>query len=82
MLVFSCIFLLRILIFKGLTARHLYKSFGVKELMYCVYMQQCIFEIHVFPNFNSKYDEYRTVRSCNNILYISAGNIEESNFRI
>jgi hypothetical protein len=30
---FSRIFLLRILIFKGLTARRLYKSFGVKELI-------------------------------------------------
>jgi hypothetical protein len=29
---FSRIFLLGILIFKGLTARHLYKSFGVKGL--------------------------------------------------
>jgi hypothetical protein len=29
---FSCIFLLWILIFKGLTARRLYKSFGVKGL--------------------------------------------------
>jgi hypothetical protein len=29
---FSCIFLLRILIIKGLTARRLYKSFGVKGL--------------------------------------------------
>jgi hypothetical protein len=29
---FSCIFLLGILIFKGLTARHLYKLFGVKGL--------------------------------------------------
>jgi hypothetical protein len=29
---FSRIFLLRILIFKGLTARRLYKSFGVKGL--------------------------------------------------
>jgi hypothetical protein len=29
---FSHIFLLRILIFKGLTARRLYKSFGVKGL--------------------------------------------------
>jgi hypothetical protein len=29
---FSRIFLLRILIFKGLTARRLYKSFGVKRL--------------------------------------------------
>jgi hypothetical protein len=27
---------LRILIFKGLTARHLYKSFGVKGLIQCV----------------------------------------------
>jgi hypothetical protein len=31
---FSRIFLLGILIFKGLTARHLYKSFGVKGLIY------------------------------------------------
>jgi hypothetical protein len=30
---FSPIFLLGILIFKGLTARRLYKSFGVKGLM-------------------------------------------------
>jgi hypothetical protein len=30
---FSRIFLLGILIFKGLTARRLYKSFGVKGLM-------------------------------------------------
>jgi hypothetical protein len=30
---FSCIFLLGILIFKGLTARRLYKSFGVKGLI-------------------------------------------------
>jgi hypothetical protein len=30
---FSCIFLLGILIFKGLTARRLYKSFGVKSLI-------------------------------------------------
>jgi hypothetical protein len=30
---FSSIFLLGILIFKGLTARRLYKSFGVKGLM-------------------------------------------------
>jgi hypothetical protein len=30
---FSCIFLLGILIFKGLTARSLYKSFGVKGLI-------------------------------------------------
>jgi hypothetical protein len=30
---FSCIFLLESLIFKGLTARRLYKSFGVKGLM-------------------------------------------------
>jgi hypothetical protein len=29
---FSRIFLLRILIFKGLTARRLYKSFGIKGL--------------------------------------------------
>jgi hypothetical protein len=29
---FSCIFVLGILIFKGLTARRLYKSFGVKGL--------------------------------------------------
>jgi hypothetical protein len=29
----SCIFLLRILIFKGLTALHLYKSFRVKGLI-------------------------------------------------
>jgi hypothetical protein len=29
---FSRIFLLGMLIFKGLTARHLYKSFGVKGL--------------------------------------------------
>jgi hypothetical protein len=28
----SCIFLLGLLIFKGLTARHLYKSFGIKGL--------------------------------------------------
>jgi hypothetical protein len=32
LLVFSLIFLLEILIFKGLTARRLYKSFGVKGL--------------------------------------------------
>jgi hypothetical protein len=32
LLVFSRIFLLGILIFKGLTARRLYKSFGVKGL--------------------------------------------------
>jgi hypothetical protein len=31
---FSRIFLLGILIFKGLTARHLYKSFGVKGLKF------------------------------------------------
>jgi hypothetical protein len=31
---FTCTFLLGILIFKGLTARRLYKSFGVKGLMY------------------------------------------------
>jgi hypothetical protein len=31
---FSRIFLLGILIFKGLTAQRLYKSFGVKELTY------------------------------------------------
>jgi hypothetical protein len=30
---FSRIFLLGILIFKGFTARHLYKSFGVKGLI-------------------------------------------------
>jgi hypothetical protein len=30
---FSRVFLLEILIFKGLTARRLYKSFGVKGLM-------------------------------------------------
>jgi hypothetical protein len=30
---FSCIFLLVILIFKGLTARRLYKSVGVKGLI-------------------------------------------------
>jgi hypothetical protein len=30
----SCIFLLGILIFKELTARRLYKSFGVKRLMH------------------------------------------------
>jgi hypothetical protein len=34
---FSHIFLLGILIFKGLTARRLYKSFGVKGLSYCLY---------------------------------------------
>jgi hypothetical protein len=32
---FSRIFLLGILIFKGLTARRLYKSFGVKGLTNC-----------------------------------------------
>jgi hypothetical protein len=30
---FSCVFLLGILIFKGLTARRLYKLFGVKGLI-------------------------------------------------
>jgi hypothetical protein len=30
---FTCIFLLGILIFKGLAARRLYKSFGVKGLV-------------------------------------------------
>jgi hypothetical protein len=33
LLVFARIFLLMILIFKGLTAQRLYKSFGVKGLM-------------------------------------------------
>jgi hypothetical protein len=35
---FSRVFLLGILIFKGLTARRLYKSFGVKGLIYRVKM--------------------------------------------
>jgi hypothetical protein len=33
---FLCIFLLGILIFKGLTAPRLYESFGVKELSFSV----------------------------------------------
>jgi hypothetical protein len=36
---FSRIFLLGILIFKGLTARRLYKSFGVKGLKYNIDQQ-------------------------------------------
>jgi hypothetical protein len=37
---FSRIFLLGILIFKGLTARRLYKSFGVKGLMREIFPHQ------------------------------------------
>jgi hypothetical protein len=37
---FSRIFLLGILIFKGLTARHLYKSFGVKGLISSQLLQE------------------------------------------
>jgi hypothetical protein len=37
---FSRIFLLGILIFKGLTARRLYKLFGVKELI-AIHKQAC-----------------------------------------
>jgi hypothetical protein len=39
---FSCIFLLGILLFKGRTARRLYKSFGVKGLM----LQWAIYSHH------------------------------------
>jgi hypothetical protein len=40
---FSCIFLLGILIFKGLTARRLYKSFDVKGLIKILYSVQLLF---------------------------------------
>jgi hypothetical protein len=36
-----CIFLLEILIFKGLAARRLYKSFGVKGLIKVVVLRTC-----------------------------------------
>jgi hypothetical protein len=42
---FSRILLLGILIFKGLTARRLYKSFGVIGLMTCVYLHVTLFKI-------------------------------------
>jgi C4-dicarboxylate transporter len=44
---FSCIFLVGILICKGLTARRLYKSFGVKGLMCTVLLQPGVTPIEV-----------------------------------
>jgi hypothetical protein len=46
---FSWIFLLGILIFKGFTARRLYKSFGVKGLFvsYIFIEKACLFEYKV-----------------------------------
>jgi hypothetical protein len=47
---FSCIFLLRILIFKGLNARRLYMSFGVKGLnvpyLFVAYNSGCIISLN------------------------------------
>jgi hypothetical protein len=48
LLVFDACFLLGIVVFKGLTARRLYKSFGVKGL---IYMENIL--IHVL--FSSKF---------------------------
>jgi hypothetical protein len=54
---FSCIFLLEILIFKGLTAQRLYKSFGIKGLimikskMLEVY---CLDQHHIQEDLNSQ----------------------------
>jgi hypothetical protein len=48
---FSPIFLLGILIFKGLTARRLYKSFGVKELTVWLSNKQFHVRVHFGPSF-------------------------------
>jgi hypothetical protein len=45
---FSRIFLLGILICKGLTARSLYKSFGVKGLILCYSVEQTAPSSHSF----------------------------------
>jgi hypothetical protein len=50
---FSCIFLLVILIFKGLTARRLYKSFGVKGLNNRTFCPRCIYAFCVYLKTNS-----------------------------
>jgi hypothetical protein len=47
----SRIFVLGILIFKGLTARRLYKSFGVKELM------KFDFSLQIFKQSSIKFHE-------------------------
>jgi hypothetical protein len=44
---FSCIFLLGILIFKRLTARRLYKSFGVKGLTTANYLSEMLHNLLV-----------------------------------
>jgi hypothetical protein len=44
---FSCIFLLGILIFKGLTARRLYNSFGVKGLTTATYLSEALHNLLV-----------------------------------
>jgi hypothetical protein len=59
-LFFSRVFLLGILIFKGLTARRLYKSFGVNGLTVCcplsiVLSAGHMFEVSEFPVLPSSY---------------------------
>jgi hypothetical protein len=50
---FSHIFLLGILIFKGLTARHLYKLFGVKELIVLKFSPDLLFCNLFHVNYNT-----------------------------
>jgi hypothetical protein len=50
---FSRVFLLRIVIFKGLTTRRLYKSFGVKGLMAQYYQAVLITNVMMMMMINS-----------------------------
>jgi hypothetical protein len=66
---FSRIFLLGILIFKGLTARRLYKSLGVKRLMLADY--RLAFKNNVIASYGSsfglKYHSYLLLNETSNV---------------